>query len=340
MEFQSDWSGSIEGDIAFEDIGSQFSSFFSASDGSYSDLSSLSSSISNSSLTSLALTDGIPKVVSARSGQLSASTQAWLCEIANQPECYLDVQRSKGEHSISGGSQFDLGAQGKLIPINTRSDAEGSGINVLPRNSARPVTYKFMTRMTKSRTEYQHPTDQSIASSGESFETETGSNVSVSSDESVMSRRNYFVDQFVRQMVGFIDSRLASCVFQTHTNGTNGDNSVSQQSRESSVSFRSQDAASFREKSCKRKKKEREGDDDDDDDGDDLQRKRRGSSTQPDEAHGREFACHFFKHNPQRYSEMKSCRCSTAGWRSIHRLKYAHLYNYQPQQVREGRLTV
>lgn len=82
--------------------------------------------------------------------------------------------------------------------------------------------------------------------------------------------------QFVKGMMDLIDSKLASCSFQTHTNG---ESSVSQQSRASSVSFRSQDAlvASDQNKSCKRKRKDHE-EGDDDNKQEDSQRKRRGSS--------------------------------------------------------------
>lgn len=175
--------------------------------------------------------------------------------------------------------------------------------------------------MEKLWTEHQVLTDESTSSSEGGSGTGTSSDASFSLDHSVVSRNNRFVGRFVTRMVDLIDSKLASYSFQTHTNG---ESSVSQGSRASSVSFGSQyalTASDQNKSSCKRKINEHEEGDDDDDE-EDSQRKRRGTFTQADDADGRDFACHFFKHNPQKYAAMKRCRCSTAGWRSIHRLKY------------------
>lgn len=130
MGSKLNWSGSSGCSIEFEDMGSQFSSFFSVSDGPYSDLPSSTSS--NSSLTSLSLTDGPRKIISARMGQIFPSHQAWLCRMENRPEFYLDVQRSKVEHSVSEGRLLGLEGQGKFISMDKRFDADGSGTNLLP----------------------------------------------------------------------------------------------------------------------------------------------------------------------------------------------------------------
>lgn len=204
-----------------------------------------------------------------------------------------------------------------LFLRTSRSILEDPKLNYRSKISARPAEYDLTSRKRKSWAVYQNSIDESIGSSEGSSETENIFDASFSPNASVKSRRDRFLSQFIKGMVDLIDSKLASCSFQTHTNEGK---SASQHSRASSVSFRSQDVASYQNNSCKRKRKKHdEGDDDEDEE--DLPPKLRGSSAQADGADGRDFACHFFKHNPQKYSEMKRCRCSTAGWRSIHRLK-------------------
>lgn len=164
------------------------------------------------------------------------------------------------------------------------------------------------------------PTDKSMASDAESFETEGSSEASFSLDESIKSRRNRFVDQLVTWVTEWLDSRLALIALRSHAGG---EASSSQQIRWSFSKGQQSSESAQRNIYTRYGKRKAEDNEDQEEDPDQV---RRASCSQVDEVETREFACHFFKHNPQKYQNERCCRCASAGWPSLHRLKYVNTF--------------
>lgn len=187
MEFKSDWSGLSGDKIEFEDMGSQFSSFVSASNGSLPELSS--SSISGSILASSGVKDYLRNVISARMVQVPTSTQSWLWNIEVELKYDFNIHKLKCESLVSEGRPLDVKDQCEFVPVLKQLSNRGSKTDYCSKISARPANYDFSSRMTKLQAEHQVLTDESIGSSEGSSETENSFDVSFSLDQSVISRR-------------------------------------------------------------------------------------------------------------------------------------------------------
>lgn len=136
MESYSDWSGSTGGNLEFEDMGSQFSAFFSASNGSLSELSS--SSLSSSILTSPGVKTSLQNMIPTRTGQVSTSTQSWLRQTDFNPEHDFNTHKSKRKFLFTEGRPLDVKDQCESCFVLKQLNTRGSKTEILLQNLSRP----------------------------------------------------------------------------------------------------------------------------------------------------------------------------------------------------------
>ncbi|KUI59882.1 hypothetical protein VP1G_07097 [Cytospora mali] len=158
--------------------------------------------------------------------------------------------------------------------------------------------------------------DESSVSETDSMETSCDSEVPMSLD--VLSRwlRDISVDRIICWMVEWLDSRLGLLALRSHNSG------ATQKPQEpSSPPQNDSNRARYPPRKGRRG---REGDHNSDNaSGDDADGRNPSGNDQGKGDEVLEFACPFLKHNPNKYSKLRSC--SSYGWKSTHRMK-EHLY--------------
>lgn len=151
-------------------------------------------------------------------------------------------------------------------------------------------------------------------SEAESFETRSSSSASFTLDLTAKARRNVVIERINTWAISWLNSRLAVLAFQV---ARGGEEPQGPQQGSSSKSTNTGDPGKPPRKKVRGQDDRRDFDDDESDEGEPGQ-PRQGDSTKEGEGDDQEFACPFFKHNPQKYQKG---RCSTKGWPSVHRVK-------------------
>lgn len=156
--------------------------------------------------------------------------------------------------------------------------------------------------------------DVSDTSDGESFETSSGSEIHNSPTALAQSRRDIVIDRTISWMTTWVDSRLGVLVFQTH--GTRGEDPQVPPCPQAETRDTTNESTRENRKGCH---KGGQGPGEEDSDGENCVPPPSQGSDGGDAEETVEFACPFLKHNPRKYSQIRSC--SASGWKAIFRLK-------------------
>lgn len=162
--------------------------------------------------------------------------------------------------------------------------------------------------------------DVSDMSDGESFETSSGSELPNFPTALAESRRDIVIDRTISWMTTWVDSKLSVLAFQTH--GTCGEGPRGSPCPQAEPRGTTNESTRGNRKGCH---KGGQGPGDEDGDGENCVPPPSQVSGLGDNEETVEFACPFLKHNPRKYSQIRSC--SASGWKAMFRLKlvyYAH----------------
>lgn len=163
------------------------------------------------------------------------------------------------------------------------------------------------------------PSSTTGASDTGSFETRSSSEDSFSLDAAAKVHRDEIMNKITTWVVKWLDSRLALLAFQSQPGkGERRD----QQNPSQHPPINKTTQGRSRKKVVNNKDGSGSGNEDENSDHEKSRQPPgyRGGLKQ-EKKNGLEFACPFFKHNPQKYQQMRNCRCSSQGWPATHRLK-------------------